>query len=108
MMTMCGTGTALLLLLAGSCDAFSTPAVVSRLLPLHLSADSREVLPPQHTVIVGGGWGGFGAARALVKSGASKGGVTLLDALPDPTGAKPYVSSTGKPVEAGTRGFWFE
>lgn len=32
--------------------------------------------------------------------------VTLLDALPDPTGATPYVSKSGKPVEAGTRGFW--
>lgn len=32
--------------------------------------------------------------------------VTLLDALPDPTGATPYLSKSGKPVEAGTRGFW--
>lgn len=30
----------------------------------------------------------------------------MIDALPDPTGATPYLSSTGKPVEAGTRGFW--
>ena len=29
-----------------------------------------------------------------------------MDALPDPTGATPYLSKTGKPVEAGTRGFW--
>jgi uncharacterized protein with NAD-binding domain and iron-sulfur cluster len=32
--------------------------------------------------------------------------VTLIDALPDPTGGTPYLSSSGKPVEAGTRGFW--
>jgi len=32
----------------------------------------------------------------------------LIDALPDPTGATPYLSPTGKPVEAGTRGFWFD
>jgi len=32
--------------------------------------------------------------------------VTLIDALPDPTGVTPYLSNTGKPVEAGTRGFW--
>ena len=30
----------------------------------------------------------------------------MIDALPDPTGATPYLSSNGKPVEAGTRGFW--
>ena len=32
--------------------------------------------------------------------------VTLIDAIPDPTGATPYLSASGKPVEAGTRGFW--
>ena len=32
----------------------------------------------------------------------------MIDALPDPTGATPYLSPTGKPVEAGTRGFWFD
>ncbi len=32
--------------------------------------------------------------------------MTLIDALPDPTGGTPYLSSSGKPVEAGTRGFW--
>jgi uncharacterized protein with NAD-binding domain and iron-sulfur cluster len=32
--------------------------------------------------------------------------VTLLDALPDPTGKTPYLTPTGKPFEAGTRGFW--
>ena len=31
---------------------------------------------------------------------------TMIDALPDPTGKTPYLSPTGKPVEAGTRGFW--
>ena len=30
----------------------------------------------------------------------------MIDALPDPTGATPYLSPSGKPVEAGTRGFW--
>jgi len=55
-------------------------------------------------VVVGGGWGGWGAAKALVEAGGCD--VTLIDALPDPTGRTPYVSSTGKPVEAGTRGFW--
>ena len=34
------------------------------------------------------------------------GKVTLLDSLPDPTGETPYRTPTGKPFEAGTRGFW--
>lgn len=56
-------------------------------------------------VVVGGGWGGWGAAKALCESGIDC-DVTLIDALPDPTGATPYLSKTRKPVEAGTRGFW--
>ena len=56
-------------------------------------------------VVVGGGWGGWGAAKALCEAGIDA-DVTLIDALPDPTGATPYLSKTGKPVEAGTRGFW--
>ena len=54
-------------------------------------------------VVVGGGWGGWGAAKALCQSDVNC-DVFLIDALPDPTGATPYLSSTGKPVEAGTRG----
>ncbi|KAI2494306.1 flavin containing amine oxidoreductase [Fragilaria crotonensis] len=56
-------------------------------------------------LVIGGGWGGWGAAKALCESGIDA-EVILLDALPDPTGKTPYLSKTGKPVEAGTRGFW--
>jgi len=56
-------------------------------------------------VIIGGGWAGWGAAKALCESGDNC-DVTLIDALPDPTGSTPYLSKNGKPVEAGTRGFW--
>jgi uncharacterized protein with NAD-binding domain and iron-sulfur cluster len=56
-------------------------------------------------VIVGAGWGGWGAAKALCESGIDA-DITIIDALPDPTGNTPYLSKTGKPVEAGTRGFW--
>lgn len=56
-------------------------------------------------VIVGGGWGGWGAAKALCQSGIDA-EIILMDALPDPTGSTPYLSKSGKPVEAGTRGFW--
>jgi uncharacterized protein with NAD-binding domain and iron-sulfur cluster len=55
--------------------------------------------------VVGAGWGGWGAAKALCESGVDA-EVILLDALPDPTGSTPFLSKTGKPVEAGTRGFW--
>lgn len=61
--------------------------------------------PSLNYIVVGGGWGGWGAAKALCESGLDC-EVTLIDALPDPTGATPYLSKTGKPVEAGTRGFW--
>ncbi|CAM9258546.1 unnamed protein product [Chrysoparadoxa australica] len=56
-----------------------------------------------HAVVVGAGWGGWGAAKALCENGCK---VTLLDGLPDPTGAKPYLTPTGKPFEPGVRGFW--
>jgi len=56
-------------------------------------------------VVVGGGWAGWGAAKALCESGIDA-DVTIIDTLPDPTGKTPYLSKTGKPVEAGTRGFW--
>jgi uncharacterized protein with NAD-binding domain and iron-sulfur cluster len=58
-------------------------------------------------VVVGAGWGGWGAAKALCQAG-SNARVIILDALPDPTGQTPYLSPTGKPVEAGTRGFWMD
>lgn len=45
--------------------------------------------------VVGGGWGGWGAAKALCEADDVE--VTLLDALPDPTGKTPFLSKTGKP-----------
>ena len=57
--------------------------------------------------VVGAGWGGWGAAKALCESGVDA-EVIILDANPDPTGGTPYLSATGKPVEAGTRGFWMD
>eukprot|EP00956_Cyclotella_meneghiniana_P039137 scaffold166334_cov23-Cyclotella_meneghiniana.AAC.1 len=35
-------------------------------------------------VVIGGGWGGWGAAKALCEQNDVE--VTLIDALPDPTG----------------------
>jgi uncharacterized protein with NAD-binding domain and iron-sulfur cluster len=66
---------------------------------------SSSPSPKTKIAIVGGGWGGWGAAKAICESQENV-EVTILDALPDPTGSTPFLSKTGKPVEAGTRGFW--
>ncbi|KAL7580969.1 hypothetical protein ACA910_005783 [Epithemia clementina (nom. ined.)] len=67
--------------------------------------EKQENKKKKNFVVVGAGWGGWGAAKALCESGIDA-DVTIIDALPDPTGHQPYLSKTGKPVEAGTRGFW--
>jgi len=56
-----------------------------------------------HVVVIGAGWAGWGAAKALCEAGV---GVSLIDALSDPTGRQPLTTPSGKPFEAGTRGFW--
>ena len=58
--------------------------------------------PKKHVVVVGGGFGGFGAAKALCESGCK---VTLIDAS-DPTGRTPLTTKSGRPFEAGHKGFW--
>jgi uncharacterized protein with NAD-binding domain and iron-sulfur cluster len=58
-------------------------------------------------VIVGAGWGGWGAAKALCENAGDDSEIIILDTLVDPTGRTiPYLSQTNKPIEAGTRGFW--
>ena len=69
------------------------------------ASDQTAPAKKKKIAIVGGGWGGWGAAKAICESQEDV-EVTLLDALPDPTGTTPFLSKTGKPVEAGTRGFW--
>ena len=56
-----------------------------------------------HVVVVGAGWAGWGAAKALCEAGVR---VTLIDGMADPTGSDPITTASGKPFEAGTRGFW--
>ena len=56
-----------------------------------------------HVVVVGAGWAGWGAAKALCEAGVR---VTLIDGMNDPTGSQPIATASGKPFEAGTRGFW--
>mmetsp|Transcript_22168 Transcript_22168/g.66547 ORF Transcript_22168/g.66547 Transcript_22168/m.66547 type:complete len:352 (+) Transcript_22168:144-1199(+) len=53
-----------------------------------------------HVVVVGGGWGGLGAAQAAAENGCR---VTLVDGG-DPAGA--MTTPSGKPFEPGMRGFW--
>jgi len=56
-----------------------------------------------HVVVIGAGWAGWGAAKALCQASSR---VTLIDGMPDPTGSQPITTKSGKPFEAGTRGFW--
>ena len=65
-----------------------------------------ETMPggrPSHVVVIGAGWAGWGAAKALCEAGIR---VSLIDGMPDPTGSTPITTKNGKPFEAGTRGFW--
>ena len=62
-----------------------------------------ELMSVSSVVVIGGGWAGWGAAKALCEAGVS---VTLLDGNPDPTGSTPLTTASGQPFEAGTRGFW--
>jgi NADPH-dependent 2,4-dienoyl-CoA reductase/sulfur reductase-like enzyme len=47
--------------------------------------EENGVEPRKKFLVIGGGWGGWGAAKALCESGVDA-DITLLDALPDPTG----------------------
>jgi uncharacterized protein with NAD-binding domain and iron-sulfur cluster len=58
---------------------------------------------PSHVVVIGAGWAGWGAAKSLCQAGVR---VTLIDGISDPTGSTPLTTPSGKPFEAGTRGFW--
>ena len=62
-----------------------------------------SVSGPSHVVVIGAGWAGWGAAKALCESGVR---VSLIDGMEDPTGSEPVTTASGKPFEAGTRGFW--
>ena len=53
-------------------------------------------------VVVGAGWGGWGAAKALCEAGVR---VTLIDGMADPTGDA-RLHRQRQLFEAGTRGFW--
>ena len=68
-----------------------------------MAVQQQSAANPSHVVVIGAGWGGWGAAKALCEAGVR---VTLVDGLADPTGSTPLTTASGKPFEAGTRGFW--
>ncbi|MBL6801903.1 MAG: FAD-dependent oxidoreductase [Synechococcus sp. BS307-5m-G38] len=68
-----------------------------------MAVRDRAASSGSHVVVIGAGWAGWGAAKALCQAGVR---VTLLDGLADPTGNTPLTTASGKPFEAGTRGFW--
>ena len=68
-----------------------------------MAVQHRSTAGPSQVVVIGAGWGGWGAAKALCQAGVR---VTLVDGLADPTGSTPLTTASGKPFEAGTRGFW--
>ena len=68
-----------------------------------MAVQHRSTAGPSHVVVIGAGWGGWGAAKALCQAGVR---VTLVDGLADPSGSTPLTTASGKPFEAGTRGFW--
>jgi uncharacterized protein with NAD-binding domain and iron-sulfur cluster len=71
---------------------------------LALLLDITTSLKP-HAVVIGAGFGGWGAAQALCEAGCR---VTLLDTLADPSGTTPITTPSGKPFEPGTKGFWLD
>ena len=68
--------------------------------PVRMAATAAEAETKPKVVIVGGGWGGFGAALAAAENDCD---VTLIDAG-DPTSG--MTTESGKPFEPGMRGFW--
>ena len=67
-------------------------------------ADETTTNAKKKIVVVGAGWGGWGAAKAVAESETAS--VVLLDGVPDPTGRTGTRATSGKPFEAGVRGFW--
>lgn len=62
--------------------------------------EDKSKMKNKKVVVVGGGWAGFGAAKALTEAGPYD--VTLLDANPNPGGLSAgWRTASGRSVEAG-------
>ena len=75
------------------------------------SSTSTSTPPPRRSsraprvAVIGGGWAGFGAAKALVEQGYD---VSLLDAAPGAgASAAGWRTKTGRSMEAGIKGMWY-
>lgn len=66
---------------------------------------SSSLAKKNHIAVIGAGWAGFGAAKALCEAGCK---VTLIDVVRDPTGTLDAMTPTGKPIEPGQKGFWYD
>mmetsp|Transcript_14360 Transcript_14360/g.43475 ORF Transcript_14360/g.43475 Transcript_14360/m.43475 type:complete len:543 (+) Transcript_14360:92-1720(+) len=72
--------------------------VVVHILPVVVTCLSA----PPRVAVIGAGWGGLGAAKALAENGCA---VTVIDGG---NPLRPMRTTSGKPFEPGTRGFWFD
>ena len=82
MAASCASSTIGTMLLRGNATPRMTRRAgkAARPLPVRAMATGAEALPRKAKVaVVGAGWGGFGAAKALVEAGCE---VTLLDGIP--------------------------
>jgi len=110
---MRGVSTILLILVSGGrgrVEAFVSPQIptirttANTPQPIDKEEEVTEIEGHHHKkkkkyVVIGAGWGGWGAAKGLCESGIDNLEVIMIDALPDPTGKTPYLSPSGKPVE---------
>ena len=74
------------------------------LLPLLLLLCCSSAESKAKVVVIGTGFAGYGAAKALCSQGCS---VTLISDAADPLSKEvPYLTKSGKRFEAGFKGFW--
>ena len=73
-----------------------------RFLRMSTTATSPAGQSAPNVVVIGGGFGGWGAAKGLCENGCK---VTLIDAA-EPTGKEPVMTKSGRPFESGHKGFW--
>jgi len=78
-----------------------TILILLLLISLNISTVTKRI------IVVGSGWGGIGCAKTILET-QSNVEVILVDSLKDPTGFTPFLTPTGKPFEAGIRGFWYD
>lgn len=80
--------------------------ILLHLFPLIVVSLTAIVNQKPKVVVIGAGWGGWGASKALCENNCD---VILIDTQIDPTGSIiPQKTPTGKPFESGTKGFWMD